>query len=68
MNLRLVCRQSNGEERKVMLFASDFGMITSAAAERLDCTSDQIILQVKDGDELWEIEQNFWPSLSEGQT
>ncbi|PWN18769.1 hypothetical protein BCV69DRAFT_284753 [Microstroma glucosiphilum] len=68
MNLRLVCRQSNGEERKVMLFASDFGMIISAAAERLDCTSDQIILQVKDGDELWEIEQNFWPSLSENQT
>lgn len=75
-NLRLVCLLPNGDERKVLVAASDFQSVQSVAAEKLG--ADGVVIQIKvdddvadggsSGGDLWEVDQSFWPSLSAGQT
>lgn len=67
MNIRLVCRQPDGSERKVMLAATDFKTLVKSAADKLGCSNNEVILQIKEDDELWEIESSYWTSLQPGQ-
>ncbi|CAO1636671.1 unnamed protein product [Sympodiomycopsis kandeliae] len=66
--IRLVCSLADGSERKVIVSVSDYSALVTSAASKLGCGAPSVVIEIKDGEELWEIDETYWLAIQPGET